>query len=95
MLVLMFDAIRLFWRLLCKCLFQDFVSCNFPKDEDLIPDGVGFLSILLLEWYRIQIAKNNKWTCFFLSIWLVIYRLHEWQQKEELNIFFGTMKIFE
>jgi len=45
-----------------------------------------FLSILLLEWYRIQISKNNRWTCFFLSIWIVIYRLHGWQQNEELNI---------
>ena len=42
MLVLMFDAIRLFWQLLCKSLFQDFVSCNFPKNEELIRDGVGF-----------------------------------------------------
>ena len=87
MLLLIFDAIRLFWRFLRKSLFQDFVSYNFPNMRN------RFVMVLIFSLFycwngmesKFKRIINGKFS--FLSIWKVICRLHKWQQNEELKHF--------
>ena len=81
-----FGVVRLFWRLLYKSLFEDFVSYNFLNRMDWLVLLLVFLTIGLFESYLMSIARYIEWKYCFLYFWNVICRLHEWKQYEELKV---------